>query len=283
MIAVVYSGSRFSDWRLADKGRITMGFRMNGINPYLQDERSILQHLHKNTNLINNAEKIRRIYFFGAGSSSKERKDKIKNVLERFFVNARVRVDHDVIASAISTFGDERGIIGIIGSGSNAAYYTGKKIIDNNYGLGYILADEGATNWNSQQLLKHYMTDTLPVDLRDKLEREFNIDKKTILERVYISPQPTNFLNSFTDFVLENKDHLFISQLVKNGLRTFIKTYIKPLMKEYPDSDVNFTGSVAFNYEHLLREVATDEFNISIGTVVKEPIHNLIKYYINKN
>jgi N-acetylglucosamine kinase-like BadF-type ATPase len=283
MIAVVYSGSRFSDWRLADKGRITTGFRMNGINPYLQDERSILQHLHKNTNLINNAEKIRRIYFFGAGSSSKERKDKIKNVLERFFVNARVRVDHDVIASAISTFGDERGIIGIIGSGSNAAYYTGKKIIDNNYGLGYILADEGATNWNSQQLLKHYMTDTLPVYLRDKLEREFNIDKKTILERVYISPQPTNFLNSFTDFVLENKDHLFISQLVKNGLRTFIKTYIKPLMKEYPDSDVNFTGSVAFNYEHLLREVATDEFNISIGTVVKEPIHNLIKYYINKN
>ncbi|MNK17406.1 hypothetical protein D3C87_355930 [compost metagenome] len=283
MIAVVYSGSRFSDWRLADKGRITTGFRMNGINPYLQDERSILQHLHKNTNLINNAEKIRRIYFFGAGSSSKERKDKIKNVLERFFVNARVRVDHDVIASAISTFGDERGIIGIIGSGSNAAYYTGKKIIDNNYGLGYILADEGATNWNSQQLLKHYMTDTLPVDLRDKLEREFNIDKKTILERVYISPQPTNFLNSFTDFVLENKDHLFISQLVKNGLRTFIKTYIKPLMKEYPDSDVNFTGSVAFNYEHLLREVATEEFNISIGTVVKEPIHNLIKYYINKN
>jgi glucosamine kinase len=54
-------------------------------------------------------------------------------------------------------------------------------------------------------------------------------------------------------------------------------------MKEYPDSDVNFTGSVAFNYEHLLREVATEEFNISIGTVVKEPIHNLIKYYINKN
>jgi len=283
MIAVVYSGSRFSDWRLADKGRIITGFRMNGINPYLQDERSILQHLNRNTNLINNAEKIKRIYFFGAGSSSKERKDKIKNVFERFFVNARVKVDHDVIASAISTFGDEKGIVGIIGSGSNAAYYTGKKIIENNYGLGYILADEGATNWNSQQLLKHYMTDTLPVDLKDKLEKEFTLDKKSILEKVYIAPQPTNFLNSFTDFVLENKEHLFINQLIKNGLRIFIKTYIKPLMKEYPDSDVNFTGSVAFNYENILREVATEEFNISIGTVVKEPIHNLIKYYINKN
>src|SRR5690606_39689402 len=117
MIAVVYSGSRFSDWRLADKGRITTGFRMNGINPYLQDERSILQHLNRNTNLINNAEKIRRIYFFGAGSSSKERKDKIKNVLERFFINARVKVDHDVIDSAICTLGDEKGIVGIIERG----------------------------------------------------------------------------------------------------------------------------------------------------------------------
>jgi hypothetical protein len=52
---------------LADKGRITTGFRMNGINPYLQDERSILQHLHKNTNLINNAEKNQTDLFFWSG------------------------------------------------------------------------------------------------------------------------------------------------------------------------------------------------------------------------
>ncbi|MNX88842.1 hypothetical protein D3C86_1208300 [compost metagenome] len=233
--------------------------------------------------MINNAEKIKRIYFFGAGSSSPERKNKIKAVFEKFFINAKVKVEHDVIASAISTFGDEKGIIGIIGSGSNAAFYTGKKVIPNNYGLGYILADEGSTNWTSRLLLKHYLTDTLPQDLEDKLLNKFAIDRKIILEKVYNSPQPTIFLNSFSDFVLENKNHPFIIQIVKNGFRLFLKTFIKPLYKEHPDNDINFTGSVAANFEDLLKEVATEEFNISIGTIIKEPIHNLIKYYINKN
>ncbi|AIM37168.1 hypothetical protein ACFX5U_10060 [Sphingobacterium sp. SG20118] len=283
MIAVVYSGSKFADWRLADKGRVVTGFRTSGINPYLQDERYIAQLLNKNTNLINNAEKIKRIYFFGAGSSSPERKNKIKTVFEKFFINAKVKVEHDVIASAISTFGDEKGIIGIIGSGSNAAYYTGKKIMSNNYGLGYILADEGSTNWTSRMLLKHYLTDTLPQDLEDKLLNKFAIDRKIILEKVYNSPQPTIFLNSFSDFVLENKNHPFIIQIVKNGFRLYLKTFIKPLYKEHPDNHVNFTGSVAANFESLLKEVAIEEFNLSIGTITKEPIHNLIKYYINKN
>ncbi|UIR57484.1 hypothetical protein LZQ00_06605 [Sphingobacterium sp. SRCM116780] len=283
MIAVVYSGSKFADWRLADKGRVVTGFRTSGINPYLQDERYIAQLLNKNTNLINNAEKIKRIYFFGAGSSSPERKNKIKIVFEKFFVNAKVKVEHDVIASAISSYGDEKGIIGIIGSGSNAAFYTGKKIVNNNYGLGYILADEGSTNWASRMLLKHFLTDTLPQDLTDKLLSKFVIDRKIILEKVYNSPQPTIFLNSFSDFVIENKNHPFIVQIIKNGFRLFLKTFIKPLYKEHPDNDINFTGSVAANFEDLLREVAIEEFNLSIGTIIKEPIHNLIKYYINKN
>ncbi|MNL51947.1 hypothetical protein D3C87_1750870 [compost metagenome] len=132
-------------------------------------------------------------------------------------------------------------------------------------------------------LLKHYLTDTLPQDLQDKLLNKYAIDRKIILEKVYNSPQPTIFLNSFSEFVLENKNHPFIIQIVKNGFRLFLKTFIKPLYKEHPDNDIHFTGSVAANFENLLKEVATEEFNISIGTIIKEPIHNLIKYYINKN
>lgn len=127
MIVVVFSGSRYADWRIADKNRVLHGFRTSGINSYIQDERYILQLLNKSNHLINNAEKIRKIYFFGAGASSPERQEKIERVFKQFFKNARVKASHDVLASAISTFGDEKGIVGIIGSGSNAAYYNGKK------------------------------------------------------------------------------------------------------------------------------------------------------------
>ena len=282
MIAVVFSGTRYADWRLADKGRVISGFRTAGINPYLQDERSINQLLNKSTNLINNAEQIKRIYFFGAGSSSKERQDKISAVFQRFFVNAKIKVDHDVIASAISTFADEKGLIGIIGSGSNAAYYNGRRILKNNFGLGYILADEGSTNWMGRKLLKYYLSETLPVELRDKFQAKFNIDKKIILERVYNNSNPTAFLTSFGDFILENRTQPFINNMIKEGLRLYLETYILPLTKEYPNTTLNFTGSIAASYETELREIAS-EMGIEIGLVLHEPIHTLTKYYINKN
>jgi len=282
MIAVVFTGSKYADWRLADKNRVISGFRMPGINPYLQDERTINQILHKNTNLINHAEQIKKIFFFGAGSSSLERQDKIKRVFERFFVNAKVKVEHDMIASSIATFGDEKGITAILGSGSNAAYYTGKKNIVNNLGLGYILADEGSSNWLGRMLLKDFVTNKLPVDIREKMNAKFNLDQKLILEKVYNAPSPTNFLTSFADFLLENKENIYIKNLVKKGLRSFFEVYIKPLADQYPNEKINFTGSIAHAYEDWLREIAQQEYSLQIGLILKEPIHNLTKYYINK-
>lgn len=58
MIVVVFSGSRYADWRIADKNRVLHGFRTSGINSYIQDERYILQLLNKSNHLINNAEKF---------------------------------------------------------------------------------------------------------------------------------------------------------------------------------------------------------------------------------
>lgn len=282
MIAVAFSGSRHSDWRLAEKGKIVTGFRMMGINPYLHDERFILQLLNKNNNLINYAEKIRRIYFFGAGSSSPERKEKIAVVFKQFFKNAKVVVDHDVKASAISTLGDSKGLVGILGSGSNAAYFNGRRTSDNNFGLGYILADEGSANWLGRMLLKSFLNGTMPEDLKEHFIERFPLDRKMVMDRVYNQANPTLFLTSFADFLMENHKHRFVKKTVYQGLTLYMETYLLPLVKRYPGSVVHFTGSVAAGYEEWLRDVAS-KYQIEIGVVVKEPIHNLLKYYLNKN
>lgn len=282
MIVVVFSGSRYADWRIADRNRVLHGFRTSGINSYIQDERYILQLLNKSTHLINNAEKIKRIYFFGAGASSPERQEKIESVFMQFFKNAKVKASHDVLASAISTFGDEKGIVGILGSGSNAAYYNGKKIISNNYGLGYILADEGSTNWLGKQLLKDFLTENTPSGIREKLIHKYNLERRAILDRVYYNPNPNIFLNSFADFIYENKEHSYVAQHIKKGLDKYVQTYLIPLSETYPDSKINFTGSVANNYSTWLREIG-QEYGLQIDTILSEPVQNLVKYYINKN
>ena len=61
MILVIFTGSRYADWRLAEKGKLLHGFRTAGINSYIQDENFINQLLNKNTDLLYNAEKTRTI------------------------------------------------------------------------------------------------------------------------------------------------------------------------------------------------------------------------------
>lgn len=281
MILVIFTGSRYADWRLADKGRVLHGFRTTGINSYIQDENFINHLLNKNTDLLYNAEKVKRIFFFGAGASSAERQQKIAHVFSSFFKNAKARVFHDLQASAISTLGDEKGIVGIIGSGSNAAYFNGKRTLPNNFGLGYILADEGSTNWLGQHLLRDFLTETMPQGIREKLA-DRHLDRKVILEKTYNSSNPNIFLTSFADFIYENHHDPYISTLIKKGLNLYVKEYLLPLVDSYPDAQIGITGSVAYLYKEWLLEI-TKEYHLNIKVIIKEPIQNLIKYYINKN
>jgi glucosamine kinase len=282
MIAVVYSGSNYADWRLADKGRTIASFKTGGINPYFSDEKNILQLLNKNINLIHHAEAIKRIYFFGAGASSDELQAVIKNAFNTFFKFARTTVQHDIEAAAIACCKNKPGIVCICGSGSNAAWYDGKKVKPNNYGLGYILADEGSGNWLGKQLLKGYMSETLPANIRLKFVQKHEIDRRAILEKVYRQKHPALYLSSFTDFFVENQKDVFVKQTVKAGFDKLIKTYVLPLQKQHPNLPVHFVGSVAASFPDYLQETAVEN-GISIEYIIKEPINNLLNYYSSKN
>jgi len=282
MIAVVYSGSNNAGWRLADKGRTVASFNTNAINPYFNDEKYIIQLLNRNINLIHHAEEIKRIYFFGAGASSPELKQVVHNALSSFFKFAKVSVEHDIAAAAIACCRNSPGIVSICASGSNAAWYDGKKVKPNNYGLGYILADEGSGNWLGRQLIKGFMNETLPANLRKKFVHRYDADRKTLLEKVYRQKQPALYLSSFSDFFFDNKDDNYLHSIIKTGFSKLIHTYLLPLQKEYPGMPVHFAGSVAFNFQDYLYEAA-EGTEIKIAGIIKEPINNLLTYYSNKN
>jgi len=282
MIAVVYSGSHYADWRLADKGRTIASFKTSAINPYFNDEKYILQLLNKNINLIHHAEEIKRIYFFGAGASSDELKQVVHNALSAFFKFGKVTVDHDIAATAIACCKNSPGIVCICGSGSNAAWYDGKKVKPNNYGLGYILADEGSGNWLGKELIKAFMNETLPEDLNKKFVQRYDADRSNLLEKVYRQKQPALFLSSFNDFYLDNQDDKYLQSVIIKGFSKLISTYLLPLYKQYPGASIHFAGSVAANFQEHLYTVAADN-NLTITNIIKEPINNLLTYYSNKN
>ncbi|TAE37475.1 MAG: hypothetical protein EAY66_05645 [Sphingobacteriales bacterium] len=283
MIAIIYSGTRYANWKLASKGEVVADFKTAGINPFFNDEKFINSLLNKNIKLIHFAEKIKKIYFFGAGASSPERNEIIHNAFSKFFKFSRVFVQHDMLAAAKASCDDKEGITCIIGSGSNAAYFNGKKNIENNYGLGYILGDEGSANWLGRKLVKAFLNKSLPASLHQLFKNKYDLDRKQIIDKIYKNTHPNIFLSSFSGFFMDNRNDIYIKNLIVEGFNLFINTYLKPLISTYGSHQpIYFVGTIAGNFQDYLRETATEN-NINIVTVIKEPIYNLINYYANKN
>lgn len=280
MIAVVYSGSKNACWKIQQEGTTVTETHTASINPCFNDTKHILQLLSKNITLIHHAESIRKIYVFAAGASSKEKQKELAATFQQFFVNAKIKVKDDLYGAALAACHSETGVVGILGSGSNCAYYNGKKPQKNNYGLGYILADEGSANYFGKMLLKNFLEEKLPEDLRVKAEAQYHLDRAVILERVYRKPQVQTYLGSFLDFYLENSNHKFIQQLINKGFETYFKLYIIPTLEAHPNEEVHFVGSVAGAFQEQLREVA-NRHDINIMSITKEPIHNILNYYTN--
>lgn len=280
MIAVVYSGSKTAFWKLAKDGKTIAECSMPGINPYFNDQKSILHMLNKKTVLINHAESIKKMYVFAAGASSPGKKEELEATLSLFFKNSKIIVKDDLYGAAISACYTDKGVVGILGSGAHCAYFDGKQMEDNNFGLGFILGDEGSSNYLGKKLLTYFLTEKLPLDLRAQLETKYNLDRPAILDRIYKKPLAQQYLSSFFDFFIENRTHSFIQKMVDEAFELYTQLYLLPTIKLHPGKEIHFVGIVAGHFQDRLRSIA-QKHGFEITTITKEPIYNLLNYYSN--
>ena len=280
MVAVVYSGSKTAFWKIARDGKTIADCTMPGINPCFNDQKTILQYLNKKATLINHAESIKKIYVFAAGASSKERKNELAETLGLFFKNSKIKVKDDLYGAAISACYNHDGIVGILGSGANCSFFDGKKLEKNNFGLGYVLGDEGSANYLGKSILKCFIQKKLPVDLQQAFLLKYNLDRPQVLERIYKKPMVQQFLSSFFDFFLEHRNHPYILNLLNRSFEEYFNTYLLPTIKLHPGKAIHFVGIVAGNFQEELRKIAK-KHGLEIASITKEPIYNLLNYYSN--
>lgn len=278
MILVCDSGSTKADWILVDKGRVRSSFRTDGLNPVTRTENSL-------SDVLSSAKKIKQagrsastVYFFGSGCGSAEGKKRMMSVLKKYFPAADIQVDNDLMAAAVATCGNKKGIVCILGTGSNCCFFDGKKIQVKNFGLGYVLGDEGSGAWFGKKFLVAYLYDKLPAALAKKFRLSSRMDRKKIIEAVYRKPDANLFLSSFMPFIMSNRKNVFVKKFLAAGIAEFFETNVMSFA-ERRSHPVHFVGSIASLMEKEIRREGKKR-NLRIGRVIPRPMDGLKKYYL---
>ena len=157
-ILIADSGSTKCDWMVVDaSGHVESEFHTMGFNPYFHDADLVEAKMNDSAEAMSIANQIRKVYFYGAGSSSEPLSAVIREGLERVFSEAVVHVGHDLDGAAYSTYSGVPAITCIIGTGSNSCYFDGTTTSEEVPALAYILGDEASGSWFGKRLLSLHL------------------------------------------------------------------------------------------------------------------------------
>jgi len=276
MILIADSGSTKTTWCILDKqtGR-TDTIETAGINPFYQDEETIVETLSNEFN--SPIRKFDAVYFYSAGCTNPSVSKIAGNAIASFFQTELLYVESDLMAAAHALCGKDEGIACILGTGSNSCHYRDGKIIENVSPLGFILGDEGSGAVIGKRLLADILKNQLPRHLVAKFFAKYNTSAAEILNNIYKKPFPNRYAAGFTVFIADNIDDPAIKQLVEDAFDQFIIRNVLQYHKA-KSLPVHFTGSIAFYFKANLDNVLS-KHGLTMGRILKDPMPGLKEYH----
>jgi N-acetylglucosamine kinase-like BadF-type ATPase len=220
------------------------------------------------------------VFFYGAGCGTEKPSQLLENVLNDFFINAKVEVKEDTYAAVYATIGAKLkpAVVCILGTGSNCSYFNGSTIEQRIKSLGYSVMDDASGNYFGRQLVRDYYFNHMPENLKVSFSEKYNMDSDYIKYNLYKQPNPNAYLATFAEFMFLNKDSDYIVSLIKKGIRLFAKNMILQYKDVLQSVPVHFAGSIAFFSQEEIKEVAM-EMGFTIGNFERRPIEGLVSYH----
>ncbi len=276
-ILIADSGSSKTDWCFLRENSPLVEIQTPGLNPYFLDRDGIESILLKELAPYIYFEKVDELYFYGAGLGSEVNRNRLDDVISDQFSNADIHLETDMLGAARGLFGKDEGIACIAGTGSNGCLYKNGTIVQQLPSLGYILGDEGSGTYLGKQLIKLWLTNELPLELKVKFEEKYRYSRSQLLEIIYRQPNPNIFLAGFAGFFAANISHPEINSIVMEGFSRLIQQMVMKV-DNFATFPIGFCGSIAWHFQDQLREAASLQ-GIVIHTVVKNPMSGLQKYH----
>jgi len=279
MHLLVDNGGSTANWLLTRKGNPFQRYHTEGIHPLLVEEAhfmAICRQVVQDFALLPG--QLDALFFYSTGTRNADVRERLQTLLDRAFPDTgAIEVHTDLEAAARAGCQRSPGIACILGTGSNAGRYDGRRIVASAGGLGYILGDEGGGAGLGRRLLGAYLDGRLPHPIRELLEKETELSPERVYEGVYRQAQPNRFLASFAPFLRQYRERIAIRQLLHDEFSAFLQRYVRPLQGDTP-LPVHFVGSVAHHFEVDIRDTGR-ALGLEIGTIRQDPMEGLVQFH----
>jgi len=252
-------------------------FDSDGINLNIDKEESLIQKMNQWP--INRTGLFDEIHFYIAGYSNIHEKKIYTAIIKSQIFSSQYFFYSDLLAAARGTLGNQKGIVCILGTGSNSGFYNGIEIAQKVSSLGYLLADEGSGFSIGKTILKHYFRNELPIELQNSL-KEFLHEELHVsnLSQVYALPYPHILISKICKWAGNYQDQKSIKSLIKTEFKSFyhhnLENYIGLAQ------NIAFVGSIAYYFEKILKKSIPQE-TFTISQITKDPLEGLIKFHKN--
>ncbi|MEO8769501.1 MAG: N-acetylglucosamine kinase [Ferruginibacter sp.] len=270
------SGSTKTEWCLVN-GKKRTAINTQGISPYFLSEIQIKEILEKELLPKLKKQVPEEIFFYGTGCSNPANIKSVTRAIKSVFKDAKVAVDHDLMGAAKALCGNEKGVACILGTGSNSCYFNGKKIMKNSPGLGYVLGDEGGGTYLGRKVIQYFLYNTFDPDLMHRFNEKYNTNASEILDAVYKKPLPNRYLAGFAGFLVENRGHFMIENIIEDSFNDFFFNHIYKYRESWT-LPIHFVGSVAYGFKDVLKDMC-GSYELQLGKVLKNPMEGLIKFH----
>lgn len=265
MILIAEAGATKTDWGAIFENGFTKFIKTEGINFAVMDTSRVNEITERAIAMINGCgEIVTEMHFYAAGLL--ERKEQ-----------SGVEYASDTLGAARALLGHKEGVIAIMGTGSNCAYYDGADITSSVHSGGFILGDEGSASSLGKMLLSDHIKNLVPGDIAEKLEKDFDMSYSTIINNVYKSKTPSRYLGSFSPWILERYSTSdYLKGLVETNFNAFFDRFT--LKMDLNCHKLGIVGGFAFAAKNILLEIAAKR-GIEITSIVESPMDGLIEYH----
>lgn len=280
---VVDSGSTKSDWLIFENNQFVKCFQTLGLNPEVITNDELCKRLSEASDNLQKYNTIE-IYFYGSGCGTERSKNMLLDGIKSQFTFheiSYIEVKEDTYGAVYATCHDGKpGVVCINGTGSNCSYFDGKQVHQAVESLGYMAMDDFGGVSLGRHLIRSFYFKTLPEQLYNELNTEYNMSADFIKKNFYKKENPNAYLASFLPFIIKNKENTFIKQMVLEEINFFVNHYIMQF-KEASYTPIHFIGSTAFLLQDEVKDVLKEN-NLASGNFYQKPMDGLIEYFTKK-